>query len=122
MQRGLPRPRFEGEQYMDPPIKNPPHPYTASDTDLATIDDGRQAECVVGLLCGVCGLPVPDGDMYIITEASPYKAGAKIAIDRLCLHGKCARMTMSMCPHMRPDKNKLRKTNTRWYRQKWSKL
>lgn len=116
MKRGLPRPRTHVERVVYRELyPNPkkwdnryyPHPYNASDDDVAIIGEGRLRQSVIFKLCGVCGELVEDEEVglvlynyessqapewethkdWVMSESGPY-------------HLPCLQIAFTMCPHL----------------------
>jgi hypothetical protein len=119
MKRGFPRPRtMVGTLYSNPKSKRGgyrakwnnreyPHPYTASDDNVAAIHDGRRVETVMFKRCGTCGEPVKDECVGLILYNVDTKDGKHVRTYEDWLHSesgpyhlKCLALNFAMCPHL----------------------
>lgn len=107
MRRGFPRPVFDTDRTKDRYPHNDgsynrflPTPYTALTSSIAMLDEERARECLVDVVCSVCGDEVDFNDQGWIPvlfkdNHLPYEAGP--------FHEKCAYLTLKMCPHIAKD-------------------
>lgn len=109
---GWPRPRVGGL----------PVPWVAPVTNLGSVNEGRRNAGVGGGICQVCGEGFPSGALaFMFTYppadwVGPLQPGEHmpcvtseggtdryIALDGAVMHYRCAKLTRTMCPHIRDD-------------------
>jgi hypothetical protein len=101
MRRGFPRPVFDMQRYEWKALEGYPRflptPYTAETHAIANLSDERARECLVDMVCSVCGDKVEFNEQGWITvlfknSGLIYESGP--------FHDKCGVLTMKMCPHI----------------------
>src|SRR5690348_10568755 len=120
MKRGFPRPLTKIEKTSSNPRRgktsygrkwdgrNYPHPYAATEDNLARISTGRKAECVKFKRCMNCGEPVKEEVVGLILYNPKSKVGGRfddyIHHESGPYHFKCLVQSMTMCPHLATSK------------------
>lgn len=117
MKRGFPRPRVFIDKTHTHPSKGSygrkwdkksyPHPYNASDSNVAEIHEGRLKESIKFKVCGTCGEHIEEDlvGLIINNTRSPkvykvYKDGAILNTESGPYHIKCLQLNFTMCPHL----------------------
>lgn len=124
MKTGFPRPRTHvgtttsnpydrkrrggsfGREWND---RDYPHPYTASSTNVASIDRTRLYKSVHEKLCGTCGEYIEEDMVGLIlfntnTRASSFKHNDWIHSETGPYHLKCLVLNFTMCPMLAKTK------------------
>ena len=104
MRRGFPRPLFDTKPMRSSSVYNTyeyprflPTPYTAQTEAIAMLSSERARECLVDSVCSVCGESVEFNEQGWMTVL--FKNG-KLTYESGPFHEKCAKLTMTMCPHI----------------------
>lgn len=88
--------------------RNYPHPYAATEENLARISTGRKAECVKFKRCMNCGEVVKEDIVGLILYNPRSRMGMKfddfIHHESGPYHFKCLIQSMTMCPHLATNK------------------